>query len=78
MATYICYGCGKAVNLLKPPSDTRICPHCGRKLRVCENCRYFDVSGCMLGKGEPPFSATHGNRCTHFDFRPAVLVQTST
>lgn len=77
MAAYTCHGCGKTVNLHQPPSKDRICPHCGRKLRVCENCRFSEVSGCMLGEGEPPFSATHGNRCTRFDFRPTALVQTS-
>ncbi len=68
MSTYTCYHCGKKLNLVKAPSKDRKCPKCGRKLHVCQNCQFFDVSGCVLLDGQL-FTAAHGALCSKFQFR---------
>jgi DNA-directed RNA polymerase subunit RPC12/RpoP len=72
MAVYVCHHCGKTLNLIKPPDKDRCCPNCGRKLRVCDNCQFFDVSGCVLC-GDQPFAATHGTLCQKFEYRVAAV-----
>jgi hypothetical protein len=71
MFAYTCYHCGAPLNLARPPAKERHCPKCKRKLRVCNNCQFFDVSGCILEK-EQFFTATHGMQCSSFKFRTVV------
>ena len=69
MTGYTCYHCGKTFQLLTSPDHDRKCPHCGRKMHVCENCRFFNITGCVLGGGQP-FVAQHGALCQKFEFHP--------
>ncbi len=71
MAGYICHHCGQRVDLYAPPKKERKCPNCGSKLRVCNNCRYFDAIGCVLRDCQP-FTASHGATCTRFEFHLAA------
>lgn len=74
MSKYVCHFCGTALELLMPPNRYRVCPHCKRRLRVCENCEFYDVTGCVLG-GTERFSVSHGGLCKKFEFRvPAAQV----
>jgi len=49
MSDYVCYHCGATVKISMPVDRYRECPNCGRHLHVCENCQYYDVSGCVVG-----------------------------
>lgn len=71
MTEYVCHHCGTTLHLLMPPKRHRVCPKCGRRLRVCENCQFFDLSGCMRG-GTERFTALHGTLCSQFQFRIPV------
>lgn len=68
MSEYVCHHCGATLQLLMPPNRHRVCPNCKRRLRVCENCEFYDVTGCILG-GTERFSVLHGGWCTKFEFR---------
>jgi CBS domain-containing protein len=41
------------------------CWHCYYHLHRCENCRYFDMVGCLLGR-EERFEAIPGQHCDRF------------
>ena len=71
MNEYICQHCGATLHLLMPPNRHRVCPNCGRHLRVCENCQFFDLNSCMHS-GTERFTALHGNLCNQFQFRLPV------
>lgn len=68
MSDYICHHCGATVKLSIPIDRYRACPNCGRHLRVCENCQFYDVSGCVIG-GTERFTVSHGTLCNKFQFR---------
>lgn len=72
MPPYVCYNCGRKLTLLRPPRRDRHCPQCGRKLHVCENCRFFDVSGCLITESQT-FRATHGTLCSRFTYRTVAV-----
>jgi len=71
MTEYVCQHCGTTLHLLMPPNRHRVCPNCGRRLRACENCQFFDLSGCLRGNPER-FTAVHGKLCSQFQFRVPV------
>jgi hypothetical protein len=72
MSEYVCYHCGATLHLLMPPNRHRVCSNCGRRLRVCENCEFYDVSGCVRG-GAERHTVLHGGLCTQFEFRVPTL-----
>ncbi len=73
MPTLVCYQCGKQITLAKMPSAERKCPRCGRKLHVCRNCQFFQVSGCLMRDAQP-FTATHGAHCEKFQVKGMTAV----
>lgn len=68
MTKYLCAHCGATLEFSSQPQPNRRCPHCGRKLHVCENCEFYDVSGCLRG-GVERFTVAHGTSCDLFQFR---------
>jgi CBS domain-containing protein len=44
------------------------CWHCHYHLHRCENCRYFDCIGCMLGRPER-HTAIPGQQCPAFAYQ---------
>jgi nucleotide-binding universal stress UspA family protein len=62
-----CHACGRTAPYTNVLPDDR-CPRCGQHLHVCQNCVYYDGTGCMLQRPEvrdtPP-----GLQCPDFQFR---------
>jgi CBS domain-containing protein len=67
----ICYHCGAALRRRPPitigPDDE--CWRCHYHLHRCENCRYFDGIGCMLGRAERQ-APVPGRSCEVFAYLP--------
>jgi len=68
MSEYVCHHCGATLRLLMPPNRHRVCPNCNRRLRVCENCEFYNVTGCARG-GVERFTVLQGGLRTKFQFR---------
>lgn len=62
-----CHACGRVAPSLEVASDDR-CLGCGRHLRACANCVYFDGISCMLKRTEV-HDTLPGRDCPEFQFR---------
>jgi nucleotide-binding universal stress UspA family protein len=64
-----CSSCGRASPYIELLSEDR-CLRCGRHLRACVNCVYYDGTGCLLQR--PELHSTYpGRDCPYFQFREA-------
>lgn len=67
-----CFQCGKAVETGKYFSRTSLCPHCGRDLHACLNCRFYSGSAhnkCREPGAEFQRVRDKANFCDYFAFR---------
>ncbi len=52
-----------------PVSRSALCPHCGKDVRSCRNCRFFDspdISGCRESRADPVPDREKANFCDWF------------
>jgi len=62
-----CSSCGRASPYSELLPEDR-CLRCGRHLRACANCVYYDGTGCLLQR--PELHSTYpGRDCPYFQFR---------
>jgi CBS domain-containing protein len=66
--------CGHCGNVLRGRSGTTLgpgdaCWHCHFHLHRCENCRYFDLISCLLGRVERR-EPIPGQHCPAFAYHP--------
>jgi len=39
-----CYSCKKEIDSSMTIGQSTVCPHCGKPLKTCLNCRFYDVN----------------------------------
>jgi hypothetical protein len=65
-----CHACGGEVQVGEKILRRDECPHCGRDLRCCRNCRHFDPrvhNQCREVVAEWVADKERGNFCEYFD-----------
>ncbi|RAL23013.1 hypothetical protein DL240_08990 [Lujinxingia litoralis] len=68
-----CFACGHALALQTPIFRTTTCPECDADMKVCKNCRFYDVNAsksCREPVSEPVRDKERANFCDFF--RPAA------
>ncbi len=64
-----CYGCGEEIQVKDRVGRQASCPQCGRSLRVCKNCRFFDSRvhhDCRETEAEWVREKDQANFCDYF------------
>lgn len=67
----VCRHCGTAVTLSPPIPRDAECSGCGRDLRACVQCRYYDPAynnSCRETEAEPVVEKERRNFCEFFSF----------
>ena len=65
-----CHHCGEQLEARKP-SRSDVCPSCGRDVRVCLNCAFYDEGAhnkCREPQAEWVTDKTRSNFCDYFRF----------
>jgi len=75
---HICYSCRSQLDLPRgsPVSVNATCDKCGSDVRVCRNCKFFDVKSyneCHEPQAERVVDKERRNRCDFFVIRPESL-----
>ena len=65
-----CSSCGRASPYSELLPEDR-CLRCGRHLRACANCAYYDGTGCLLQRPEVR-DTNPGRDCPYFQFRESA------
>lgn len=66
-----CHFCGKEVEFHIKVMRKDTCPHCGRDLHACVQCRFYDPgyhNQCREPKSEMVRDREKANLCGHFQF----------
>ncbi len=66
-----CHQCGWEWMHERLPGRTETCERCGAEMRVCLNCRHFDLAvaqQCRETRAEPVAEKDRANFCEWFDF----------
>ena len=74
-----CVFCQKEVGLAEKPGRSEECPHCGRDLHCCYQCRFYDVKAhheCREPQADFVAEKDKANFCDYFVFDPQIKVQT--
>lgn len=74
-----CAFCQKEVELKEKPGRREVCPHCGRDLHGCYQCRFYDKSThheCREPQADFVAEKDQGNFCDYFVFDPQIQVKT--
>jgi hypothetical protein len=69
---YLCFHCHEALTLDGKVSRHDQCPHCGRDLRCCRNCEFYDEyahNQCREPQTEYVPDRERSNFCEYFKFR---------
>jgi hypothetical protein len=77
MSETTCHGCGAAVNARDGIGRRDACLSCGRDLRCCLNCDFYDPSchnQCREPQAERQVDKERGNFCDYFRFRAGERV----
>lgn len=64
-----CFACGGSLDELDGVYRNTVCPHCGKDVRVCLNCRFYDKSAhweCRETIPEPVREKERANFCGFF------------
>ncbi|HBF42074.1 MAG TPA: hypothetical protein DDW42_00295 [Desulfobacteraceae bacterium] len=64
-----CAFCGKRVNIGKKVNRSEVCPHCGRDLRCCRQCKFYDrhaYNDCREVAAERVVDKERSNFCDYF------------
>jgi hypothetical protein len=65
----MCWYCGSAIKDADPIGRSLRCPECGKDLRVCRHCRFYQTGGrgdCLETQADPPQDKERGNFCDWF------------
>jgi len=66
-----CFSCGKDTGIIEKPGRRDTCPSCGSDLRVCLNCRFYDMAAyneCREPAAERVVEKDKANFCDYFSF----------
>lgn len=67
-----CFNCGTSLDkIIAPVARSETCPHCGADVRVCKNCRHYDVKAyneCNEPQAERVLDKERANFCDYFSF----------
>jgi len=64
-----CAFCRKTVNVKEPVSRVETCPNCGRDLRCCRQCKFYDphaYNDCREVSAERVVDKERANFCDYF------------
>lgn len=67
-----CHHCHGEIACSSPVGRSELCPRCGRDLRSCHNCTFFDLQSynqCREPNAEPVTEKDRANFCEYFVFR---------
>ncbi|MFQ5736341.1 MAG: hypothetical protein ACE5GY_05710 [Thermodesulfobacteriota bacterium] len=67
----ICFHCKKELDVGQRPGRGEGCPHCGSDLKVCLNCRFYDVRSyneCWEPSADRVVEKDRANFCEFFAF----------
>jgi len=74
----MCFHCKKELDLSTRPGRGEACPHCGSDVKVCLNCRFYDVTSyneCWEPSAERVVEKDKANFCEFFDLNDASTDQ---
>ena len=69
---FYCHACRMEIEFEVKMQRTDLCPHCGKDLHCCKNCKYWDPSAhnqCLEHVAEYIPDREKTNFCTFFEFR---------
>ncbi len=67
-----CFHCRTEILLTGRIGRRELCPHCGRDLHACRNCRFYDpqaYNSCRESQAERVLDKDRGNFCDYFAYR---------
>jgi len=68
----LCFHCRTEILLTGRIGRRELCPHCGRDLHACRNCRFYDpraYNSCRESQAERVLDKDRGNFCDYFAYR---------
>ncbi|MCX7656126.1 MAG: hypothetical protein N2Z76_06340 [Treponemataceae bacterium] len=70
----MCWYCGNPITRPDPIGRSERCDACGRDLRCCRNCSFYDSSSasCKESQAELPSETERANFCDWFRVHPAL------
>lgn len=71
----VCHACGTSIDDRTRVYRTSVCPGCGRDLKCCLNCRFYDPSAhwqCRETIPEEVRDKEKANFCEYFQLRPSA------
>ena len=74
-----CAFCQKDISLKDKPGRRDVCPECGRDLRCCYQCHFYDASAhheCREPQADWVSEKDKSNFCDYFIFDPQIQVKT--
>ncbi|MBI4125149.1 MAG: hypothetical protein HY466_04385 [Deltaproteobacteria bacterium] len=74
-----CAFCQREVVLTEKPGRREECPHCGRDIHCCYQCRFYDAKAhheCREPQADFVAEKDQANFCDYFVFAPQIRVKT--
>lgn len=68
-----CFSCGHQFDDRTRVYRNTLCPQCGKEMKVCLNCRFYDPAAhwqCRESIPEPVHEKDRANFCDFFSLRP--------
>jgi predicted RNA-binding Zn-ribbon protein involved in translation (DUF1610 family) len=68
---FACHFCGTVIENPREVYRSSACPHCGKDLKICLNCRFYSPGAhwdCSETIDEPVNEKDRANFCTFFSF----------
>ena len=71
-----CAFCGGKTNIKEKVSKNDTCPHCGKDLRCCKQCKFYDnhaYNDCKEVSAERVVDKERSNFCEYFVFKGSPM-----
>ncbi len=75
-----CFHCRKRLKISEKPPRDEVCPYCGKDLKACVNCKFFEVSAhnqCTEPMAERVCDKEKANFCEYFHFKESARINIS-
>ncbi len=69
---YVCFSCGKTLDIEQPVGFRDECPYCNNPIHVCLNCLFYApgaYNDCKESSAERVLVKDRENRCEYFKFK---------